>query len=56
MEKYLPFTLTGESSQVEDAGRTDGWTHHKWCSGDAPTPRLQPGLQTWPVEGNLSLW
>ena len=48
--------FTGEGGQVEDAGRPDGRTDHQWCPGDAPASRLQPGLQTRPVEGNLSLW
>lgn len=41
---------------MEDAGRSNGRTDHQRRSGDAPAPRLQPELKTWPVEGNLSLW
>lgn len=41
---------------MADAGRPDGRTDHQRHSGHAPAPRLQPGLQTGPVEGNLRLW
>lgn len=46
----------GEGSQVENAGRADGCTDDKRSSRDASSPRLLPGLQTWSMEGNLSLW
>lgn len=38
---------------MEDAGRSDGWTDHQRCAGDASSQRLQSGLQTRFVEGNL---
>lgn len=41
---------------MEDAGRSDGRSDHKRRAGDASSQRLQPGLQTGFVEGNLSLW
>lgn len=47
--------VAGEGRQVEDAGRSDGRTDHQRSSGDAPAPGLQPGLQTWTLEGNLRL-
>uniref|UniRef100_A0A4W6E8T1 Pellino E3 ubiquitin protein ligase 1a n=1 Tax=Lates calcarifer TaxID=8187 RepID=A0A4W6E8T1_LATCA len=52
LQEHLP---RGEGGQVEDAGRPDGRTDHQRRSGDAPAPRLQPGLQARPVEGDLGL-
>ncbi|XP_077351709.1 E3 ubiquitin-protein ligase pellino homolog 1b isoform X1 [Festucalex cinctus] len=50
VQEHLP---RGESRQVEDARRADGRPDHQRRAGDAPSPRLQPGLQARRVAGDL---
>lgn len=53
-----PFQMwsPGESCEVEDVWRSDGRTDHQRGPGHASSERIQPGLQTGRLEGDLCLW